>query len=76
MAPATWAGGTERHGDHGGVPCIAILSGLALLALLAAAATSTGLPVLAADGVWLQLRPRPPTALRRPSPSQLCVLQT
>jgi len=76
MAAATWAGGTEQHGDHGGVPCVAILSGLALLALLAAAATSTGLPVLASDGVWLQLRTRPPTALLCPSLSQLCVLRT
>jgi hypothetical protein len=70
-----WVGGITHHGEHGGVPCIAILTGLALLALLAAAAATAGPPVLPADGVWLRLRPRPPTALLRPSLSQLCVLR-
>src|SRR5215211_1129829 len=63
---STWAGGTEHPGEHGGVPCIAILTELALLALLAAAAATTGLPVLLSNGGWLRLRPRPPTALLRP----------
>jgi hypothetical protein len=75
MASA-WAGDTAHQGEHGGVPCIAILTGLALLALLAAAAATAGLPVLAADGGWLRLRPRPPTALLRPSLCRLCVLRT
>jgi len=74
-AVVTSAGGAEHDSEHGGVPCIAILTGLALLALLAAAAATAGLPVLPADGVWLRLRPRPPTALLRPSLSRLCVLR-
>jgi hypothetical protein len=74
--PTTWAGGAEHPGEHGGVPCIATLTGLGLLALLAAAAATAGLPVPAADGRWLRLRRRPPTALLRPSLCRLCVLRT
>jgi hypothetical protein len=72
---SAWAIDTEHQGRHGGVPCIAVLTGLVLLILLAAAAGAERPPVLAADGAWLRLRPRPPTALLRPSLSTLCVLR-
>jgi hypothetical protein len=72
---SAWVIDTEHQGEHGGLPCIVVLTGLALLVLLAAAAAVEGLPVVAADGAWLRLRPRPPTALLRPSLSTLCVLR-
>lgn len=75
MTASALAGGAEHLSGHGGAPCIAILTGLALLALLAAASATVGLPGPGANGAWLSPRPRPPTAVLRPSLSQLCVLR-
>jgi len=70
-----WTGGTHDDGGHNTSLCVMVLGSLALLAALAAAAATVGPPISVRDQAWLRVRLRRPTALLRPSLSQLCVLR-
>lgn len=77
--PALLGAGTGTgtgHDAHSGAECVAILVGIALLALLAAGVSTTKRAADIDPGLWVRMPPRAPTALHRPSLASLCVLRT